>query len=559
MLSLISSVLLILAFPDFEIWFLAWFGLIPLFFGVDAEKESFRKSFVLGWLWGIVFYFGTGWWLTYAPITYAGIPTVIAYFLLFCACAFIGLYTALFAGLYSRILRRFGIWGIFASPFLWVAIEFLRLWTSGNNWNAVGYSQTYSGLVKFASIGGVFLVGFIVVLINSFLLFAHKIIEQESEVRLLSFEIPRSVFRAEFDGLKAEFSGVKQRTLAACMLLVALVFAMFLWLFPENSLLAKTTPAASVIAVQPNVPMSGLSESKWLVLRKRQAELAKIEMANPSFFDAARRQAEIDALPDNLEKRTRFYDELATETFRKGKKIIILPESPMNFQFGSDKDFRQFIKKFAAETSASVLFNSAERDERRKNGYFNSAVFVNEKGEKLVQYDKIYLLPFGEFVPLPDFLGQYVPTMVGRFSPGEEYDLLPFGDAKAGVMICFESHFPSLAREFVRNGADILVEMTNDGYLGDTPVLRQHLASAVFRAVETNRPVIRVTNIGITAYINERGEVLDEAGVYQEAIRAWSVSKSDGGKTVYVRFGEWFAFLCLFVSLGIFSWCFLKR
>ena len=108
-------------------------------------------------------------------------------------------------------------------------------------------------------------------------------------------------------------------------------------------------------------------------------------------------------------------------------------------------------------------------------------------------------------MPLPEPIAQIVPTMVGRFSPGEEYDLLPFGDAKAGVMICFESHFPSLAREFVREGADVLVEMTNDGYLGNTPVLRQHLASATFRAVETNRPVIRVTNVGVTAYIDQRG------------------------------------------------------
>ena len=103
-------------------------------------------------------------------------------------------------------------------------------------------------------------------------------------------------------------------------------------------------------------------------------------------------------------------------------------------------------------------------------------------------------------------------------------------------MICFESHFPSLSREFVRNGADVLVEMTNDGYLGNTPVLRQHLASAVFRAVETNRPVLRVTNVGITTYINERGEVLDEAPVYSEATKTWSVSKSDGKQTIYVKY-----------------------
>ena len=173
---------------------------------------------------------------------------------------------------------------------------------------------------------------------------------------------------------------------------------------------------------------------------------------------------------------------------------------------------------------------------------------INAQGREVAQYDKIYLVPFGESVPAP--LQNIVPAFVGSFSYGSEYDLLPLGDAKAGVMICFESHFGSLSREYVRNGADVLIEMTNDGYLGPTPVLRQHLANAVFRAVETNRPVLRVTNVGITAYINERGGVIDPAASYTEDTRIWTVSKSDGSQTFYVRYGDWFAWLCSVATLG---------
>src|SRR5687768_17360930 len=118
-------------------------------------------------------------------------------------------------------------------------------------------------------------------------------------------------------------------------------------------------------------------------------------------------------------------------------------------------------------------------------------------------------------------------------------------------MICFESHFGQLSREYVRNGADVIIEMTNDGYLGPTPVLRQHLANAVFRAVETRRPVLRVTNVGISAYINERGEVLDATQGYTEDTRVWRVEKSDGSQTFYVKFGDWFAWLCSLVTLGL--------
>jgi len=184
-------------------------------------------------------------------------------------------------------------------------------------------------------------------------------------------------------------------------------------------------------------------------------------------------------------------------------------------------------------------------------------VMVGPDGKEVAQYDKIYLLPFGEAVPFP--LDGILPGFVGNFSYGGEYDLFPFGDAKGGVMICFESHFGQLSREYVRNGADVIIEMTNDGYLGPTPVLRQHLANAVFRAVETNRPVLRVTNVGITAYINERGEVLDAAETYTEATRVWSVARSDGSQTFYVKYGDWFAWLCSIVTIGLLIFGFARH
>ena len=104
-----------------------------------------------------------------------------------------------------------------------------------------------------------------------------------------------------------------------------------------------------------------------------------------------------------------------------------------------------------------------------------------------------------------------------------------------------------------------MIEMTNDGYLGNTPVLRQHLANSVFRAVETNRPLVRVTNVGVTAFINERGEVLDAADVYAEATRVWTISKSDGAETIYVKFGDWFAWACSLTSFALLIYAFATR
>jgi apolipoprotein N-acyltransferase len=168
-----------------------------------------------------------------------------------------------------------------------------------------------------------------------------------------------------------------------------------------------------------------------------------------------------------------------------------------------------------------------------------------------VQYDKIRLLPFGEYVPLPRWLPgvNLVPVMVGDFTPGAQYPLLPLGEARAGIFICFESAFPSIARRFSQEGADVLINISNDGYLGPTPVMRQHLANVVFRAVENNRPVLRVTNTGISAYITSRGEVRDATGGFQTAVRTWTVSRTSDGKTFYTRYGDLFVGTCAALSL----------
>jgi apolipoprotein N-acyltransferase len=502
-LAIISAILLILAFPGFEIWFLAWIALVPLFFAIEREKESFVKSFLVGWLFGLVFFFGTCWWLTFAPITYAGMPWLLVYFFMFCAAAVVGIFPGIFAALFSVLIKRFGSYAILSAPFLWTFTEFLRMWLTGNNWNAIGYSQAFFGDFNYlACIGGVLLVSFIIVALNSAFLFSFK-------------------------------NDVKNDTLKSFCYAFPYVFIIIpLWLSPLafwNREIPRTDSnngLAEVIAVQPNVPMNGLTLEKYQQLLTRHVELAE----------------------NALKQRTRGKEQPTT---------IIFPESPMIFQYGRDEDLQNFLRDFAVRNNASVLFNSAEMSANRH--FLNSAVMINEKGEKTAQYDKIHLLPFGEYIPFPEPIASQMPAFVGNFQFGSEYDLLPFGAAKGGVMICFESHFGELSREYARRGADVLIEMTNDGYLGNTPVLRQHLANSVFRAVETNRPLLRVTNVGITAYINERGEVSDAADVYTEAARVWTISKSDGEQTIYVKYGDWFAWTCSLVSLALIIFSFISR
>ena len=501
LLAVLASVMLILAFPPFELWFTAWLALVPLLWAIEREG-SVRRSFILGWLFGNIFFLGTCWWLTFAPITYAGFPTPLAYLLLFCVTSVAAIFPGLFSSITAFLLSRLGSVAFLAVPFVWVFTEFLRYWITGNNWNAIGYSQAFGGLQFFAKTGGVLAVSFSLMFAGSFI-FA-SITRRRREGAAIVYAVP-SVMTIAFFG-----------------------FGPTLLDRSEPRPRFEDEPIRRVIAIQPNVPMSGLNYERWGEFRRRHVRLAEAALATID-----RNQGYIVVRP-----------------------MVIFPESPMNFMYEDDPETKEFINRFAAKNNVSVLFNSAEPD--ASNGkYFNSAVLVGPDGVEAAQYDKIYLLPFGEAVPFP--LGAVMPAFVGSFSYGKEYDLLPLGDAKAGVMICFESHFGQLSREYVRNGADVIIEMTNDGYLGPTPVLRQHLANAVFRAVETNRPVLRVTNVGITAYINERGEVLDAAESYVEDTRVWSMAKSDGSQTFYVKSGDWFAWLCSILTLGLLIFGLVRR
>jgi apolipoprotein N-acyltransferase len=240
-------------------------------------------------------------------------------------------------------------------------------------------------------------------------------------------------------------------------------------------------------------------------------------------------------------------------------RMVIWPESPMNFAYSRDPQLQKVIANFAQTNHTSVLLNSLEP--APNGGSYNSAILVNEQGQKIAQYDKIRLMPFGEYVPLPRWLpgSGSVRGIVGEFTPGSSYTLMPLGALRAGVFICIEAAHPEIARSFTNEGADVLINISNDGYLGPTAVMRQHLANAVFRAVENDRDIVRATNSGITASINSNGVVSDTTTPFQEAVRTWTISKTGPGSTFYSRHGDLFACGCGLITLGFISATFMTR
>jgi apolipoprotein N-acyltransferase len=239
-------------------------------------------------------------------------------------------------------------------------------------------------------------------------------------------------------------------------------------------------------------------------------------------------------------------------------RLVIWPESPMNFSYGTDALFRDLVGGFAKQHHTAVLFNSQEP--APDNGFYNSALLINEEGRLIAQYDKIRLMPFGEYVPLPRWLPgtNQVRAIVGEFTPGTRYTLMPLGKLQAGVFICIESAYPQIARTFTAEGADVLINISNDGYLGETAVMRQHLGNAIFRAVENERPLLRVTNTGITAYIAANGSVSDETPGFQTAVRTWTVTQAGNTRTFYTRHGALFIGTCAALTLFVFVLTFTR-
>ncbi len=496
--ALVSATLLIFSFPDFNLWLLAWVGLVPLFLTIARNAQPWR-SFYLGWLFGSMFFYGSCYWLTYSMIHFGGIQSWLAFLLLIPGAVLLGIFPAIFTLGLALAIRKWGTIVLFLSPLLWSALEWSRLETTGQLWNALGYSQAYHPLlIQSARWGGVYLVGFLIVLVNAAIAFAIL----NRSMRALAIT-------------------------TAAMLLVTLVVFVSNRTSSLRQLQANEQVDAVVVAIQPNVPMD---------LVKSEEDMRTFSARHFEMSESALRELPNDGKP----------------------RLVIWPESPMNFAYGGDFRLREMIATFAKANKTAVLLNSQEA--APNDGIYNSALLINEEGNLVAQYDKIRLLPFGEYVPLPQwFPGTgLIRAMVGDFTPGTNYQLMPVGNVRAGVFICIESAYPSIARKFTAEGADVLINISNDGYLGPTAVMRQHLANAVFRAVENGRPLLRVTNTGITAFITPAGEVRTPTEGFKPAVRNWPITRSSSVATLYADQGDLFAGACALFSLLMFAFSFRR-
>ena len=483
-----SGLLLTASFPKADLGFLAWIALVPLFHATKGQSPL--AGFKLGCLTGLVHYATLLYWMVGVMSTYGQLPMVLCWVILALLVVYLSLYPAVFAMVISGRRTRSPIY-FWCAPFLWAGLEYTRAFLlSGFPWENLGCSQyNRLHLIQISDMLGMYGVSALIVAVNAAL-----------------FEL--------WDAARQKRGLAWKPTLA-----VAFVVAGFLgygtWRIARVDRAAEAAPKRMASLVQGNIDQS----VKWVA----------------SFQGETLRR----------------YGTLSLEALENRPDLIIWPETALPFYFLHDEGLTARVLKLVRTCGVYFLVGSPSfRTEGSEIRYYNSAFLLGPSGDVLGKYDKVHLVPYGEYVPLKrffPFLGKMVEA-VGDFDSGEKGQVLSLNTEKLGVLICFEVIFPGLARAVAQNGAQLLVNITNDAWFGASSAPYQHLSMVVFRAVENHRAVARAANTGISAFIDPVGRLVDKTPLYREAVRTRAVPMMNQ-KTFYTSYGDLFATGCVLIVL----------
>jgi apolipoprotein N-acyltransferase len=259
------------------------------------------------------------------------------------------------------------------------------------------------------------------------------------------------------------------------------------------------------------------------------------------------------------------YRDLTLKAVRDGSPdLVVWPETAVPFYFGRDERLTGELIDFQRGLGAYLLFGAITvketAPEEGGKKLANSAIMLDPDGAVTYMYDKIHLVPFGEYVPLKRvlFFVDRLAYGIGEYYSGRKYvkGETPFG--RFGTLICYEIIFPGLARKFYKDGGDFMVTITNDAWFGRTSGPYQHWSMAVLRAVENRKPVIRAANTGVSGFIDSRGRILQSSPIFEPAVLTAEVT-ADGRRSFYSRFGDLFSYLCMVAAITLLVTKYKKR
>jgi apolipoprotein N-acyltransferase len=493
----LSGLMLTAGLTPIELDWIAWIALVPLLISLGGKSSS--AALKLGLLAGLSHYLTLVYWIVVVLSHYGNINFIFSVGVLFLLCLYLALYPAFFALILVRFEKNalFPFWG--AS--WWVALEYARAHImTGFPWCLLGYSQ-YSRLplIQISDVVGVYGLSFVIVLVN-----------------LLLY----SIFFAP--------SSRKGKSVAMEIILSSLMIGCVL-VYGYNNLREKAEKALRGKVLRAAVIQGNIDQSqKWNL--------------------------------DFQEKTLAIYNGLSGNAVDFKPQIIIWPETAVPFFFQDSSHLSQEVLRAARTTNAIILFGSpAYQKDKGTIRYYNRAYVVSE--DRVFDcYDKVHLVPFGEYVPLKKYL-PFVHRLVpaaGDFSPGREVRPISAPDLRIGVLICFEAIFPDISRKLALQGSELLVNITNDAWFGRTSAPYQHLSMAVFRCVENDLPMARAANTGISAFILASGKIVKKGGLFEREVLREEI-RLGGRKTFYSQRGDIFAILTIVIAVTRLVWTIIKE
>jgi len=497
---LLSGALMFFAFPDYHQAVLAWVALVPVMLAIAGKKPA--VAFLLSLVCGICFFLGLfNWILVVSKYSWLH-HTLLALYL--------GSYIGIFGLAFAIISRRINTTAaFFAAPFIWIALEFARSNMSfiALPWGLLAHSQYQTPLViQIASLAGVYSVSFLMVAMNCAVAACVYALQSYRDKKI-----------AWTKGRLALISGT------ATLFLFALFYGNLLSSKPFSGERLK------LALVQGNINQS----QKW------------------------------DPMYAGVIMRT--YAESSLEVSKHKPDLIVWPETATPRAISMDPGVYREVKRIVNLTGTNLLLGSSQPQKFKKPGhknfkYYNSAFLITPgtPKSKPQRYDKIRLFPFGEYLPYRNSIpwaSISVPD-VSSYVAGKEFKLFELPPHRFGVTICWENMFPDLFRQFVKNGAQFMVNLTNEAWFGKTEAPDQFLSMSVFRAVENRVFVVRCTNTGISCFIDPNGRVygrVEDSNGEDTFIRGFKIASivPQNSKTFYTRYGDWLVWLSLAISLGV--------
>ena len=482
--SFISGILLFLSFPKFGEGFIAWVALVPLIYAIKDVRRC-SEGFFHGFITGIICYSGVMYWITYVVVHYGNLPYYAGISAMLLVAIYLSLYIAIFA---SGIIyfRQKNIPVFFTAPALWISLEYAKSnLLTGFPWENLAFTQySYTPLIQIADITGAYGISFIIVLVN--VIFYDLLLERSNRkmvIREVVIGCIIIVFTGAYGILKIQYI--------------------------NNSL--QHADHIDVTIIQGNIDQN----IKW----------------NPQF----------------QQETVNIYKNLSLTKVSSGSKLIVWPETATPFFFQDIDDMHREVVDVARQSRSWLLFGSPSYlKQGEKISFLNSAFLLSPDGNIQARYDKVHLVPFGEYVPLRQlfpFISKLV-VGVGDFSSGKGFNPILMDNIKLGVLICYEGIFPEAGRSYKNANANLLVNITNDAWYGMTSAPYQHLSMTTFRAVENRLYVIRAANTGISAVIDPTGKIVARTKLFEKASLRETV-KFMNDKTFYMLYGDIFIYFCL--------------